>query len=210
MLFLSAISTATLASEAGSNRVSSAASVTFVYRASPQELDDAVTATASNLWRVEFVSGASEPLRQHWTHGTSDRISVREAFAELDCRRLKYFWMPPKVPPRKVSEGGRIVPVRSAIWLTIGSLRTNTNIAFITLTRDLEEKTTLHIPHTEIPFGRGMSSTLGVYETDLIWLRNLLGTNAPLHELVGSQCYDAEVMSILRTSAANVGAVREK
>jgi hypothetical protein len=43
---------------------------------------------------------------------------------------------------------------------------------------------TLHIPHTEIPFGRGEGFDLVLYPSDVKWLRSLVsGTGQILREL---------------------------
>ena len=191
----------TQAGEIETNKFSNRRSVTFVYRASREQVESAARQRATNLWRVEVEASKHQAVVQKWQSEASDAETENKIRARLNYREFKYFWMPPEVARRKVSEGGRIVPLRSPIWITVGALKTNSEIAFITLSRDLEEKTTLHIPYTEIPFGRGASSQTGIYRTDVDWLRNLLTTNILIAEFVGKKFYDSEIIKALETGA---------
>lgn len=198
-----AIANEGLSSEADTNRLSARRSVTVVYRASREQVDSAVRGHATNLWRIEIKPETGQAMTQEWKSEASDIPSENEARSRLCSGEVKFFWMPPEVAVRKVSEGGRIVPLRSPIWIATGSLKTNNGVAFVTLSRDLEQGITLHIPYTEIPAGRGRSSATGVYRTDMEWLRSLLGTNVPIAEFIGKKYFDPEVVHALETGTNN-------
>jgi len=197
ILFLAAANE-NYANEADTNRLSTDRSVTVVYRASREQVESVARRAATNLWRVELEPGIGKAVVQEWKSHMSDIPRENEVRAGLNYHEFKFFWMPPKVATQKVSKGGRIVPLRSPVWMTVGSLKTNNSIAFITLSRDLQQRATMHIPYTEIPAGRGTSSASGVYRTDIEWLRSLLGTNTPIAEFVGAEFFDPEVVQVLQ------------
>jgi hypothetical protein len=116
----------------------------------------------------------------------------------MKLEKMKFLWMPPPVSRKKVSEGGDIKPLRSPLWITFGTLKTNETLTFVSLTRTLEQRAVMHIPFTEIPFGRGQVTDYGCYPSDLLWLRTLLGTNQPVKEFFVDLDCDTNVITTLK------------
>jgi hypothetical protein len=104
------------------------------------------------------------------------------------------FWWPPTPPRQRVSQGGGIVPQRSSVRITVGSVEGWTNLSYVELGRTIRFRQTLHIPHTEIPFGRGIGLDWVLYPSDVNWLRNLMGaTNHVVKELPDVGITDLEL-----------------
>jgi hypothetical protein len=112
---------------------------------------------------------------------------------------MTVWWMPPKPPPQKVSEGGKnIKPVRSVICITIGCLKTNHQACAVQVEREWTYNARMHVPYTEIPLLRGESSEQGSYLSDHKWLHQL----APKKELSVEYtygAYDSKILEILKT-----------
>jgi hypothetical protein len=178
--------------------VSNHGTIAMIYNASPEVLKKAILAQGKDLWRIEVDNKSGQVLAEQLTNKKSNFKPMREAEALMKLEKMKFFWMPPAVPRQKVSGGGNIKPLRSPIWITFGTLKTNETSTFVSLTRTLEQRATMHIPFTEIPFGRGGVTDYGCYHSDLLWLRTLLGTNQPLQEFFVDLDCDTNVIRTLQ------------
>jgi hypothetical protein len=176
--------------------------VTMIFKADMTTLEKAIIQDLNQLQGVTIDSNRGEPKfeKKKWRRNFPKSSWMATNAAEMDMETIRIWWMPPKPPPQKVSDGGKnIKPVQSEIGIDIGCLKTNRQASVVCLVREWTYNARNHIPYTEIPLLRSDSTDLGSYSSDRKWLRHLL-PEAEFSAEYSEVIYSSKIMEILKRS----------
>ncbi|HEY1719381.1 MAG TPA: hypothetical protein VGH42_13970 [Verrucomicrobiae bacterium] len=178
--------------------------ITVIFKEDKDLLEQRIIQNLASLQDVEIDSKTGKPKLEKRTLKPNTRnfskdSDINVGLAQMDDELIKVWWMPPKPPPQKISEGGsNIKPVRSEITIEIGCLKTNRQASVVRVWREWTYNARTHVPYTEIPLLRGEDSNGGSYASDREWVHQLAPTkefSTNLNDVV----WDPEILEILKT-----------
>ena len=181
--------------------------ITIIFKEDKDLLEQHIIQNLANLQGVEVDSKTGKPNLEKRTlkpdtSNFSEDCEINVGLAQMEDELITVWWMPPKPPPQKISEGGsNIKPVRSQITIEIACLKTNHQASVVQFEREWTYNARTHIPYTEIPFLRSDNSNGGSYPSDLQWIHKL-APNKEYPTNYSDVIWDPQILEILKTLPA--------